>query len=85
MASIGLQTLAWPPQSPDLNPIENIWAIIKQKLYSENSFPSSRKEIIDGVIKYWEEIDGDLLKRLSDSIPKRLREVKRLNGKSVKK
>ena len=27
-----LNVLQWPPQSPDLNPIEHIWALLKKKL-----------------------------------------------------
>ena len=41
-----IQTFDWPPQSPDLNPIEHIWAIIKQKLYAEKHFPKNRNELI---------------------------------------
>ena len=27
-----IQTIDWPPQSPDLNPIENIWLRMKRKI-----------------------------------------------------
>ena len=25
--------MVWPPSSPALNPIENLWSILKQKIY----------------------------------------------------
>ena len=27
--------MTWVPSSPDLNPIEYLWALLKQKIYSE--------------------------------------------------
>ena len=44
-----IRTLDWPPQSPDLNPIEHIWAIIKQNLYSYNDFPKNIVELVERV------------------------------------
>ena len=31
--NININILDWPPQSPDLSPIENVFAFIKNKLY----------------------------------------------------
>ncbi|GBM14131.1 Transposable element Tc3 transposase [Araneus ventricosus] len=31
--SKNLTVLEWPPMSPDLNPIENVWDIISRKVY----------------------------------------------------
>jgi transposase len=39
-----IPTLDWPPQSPDLNPIENIWDIIRR--YKKFGFPRSKVELI---------------------------------------
>lgn len=36
MSSKGIRIVAdWPPNSPDLNPIENAWAWLKQQLYAQ--------------------------------------------------
>ncbi len=32
LQELSIERLPWPPASPDLNPIENIWQIIKQQL-----------------------------------------------------
>jgi hypothetical protein len=67
-----VQMLDWPPQSPDLNPIEQVWAIMKQKLYSQKSFPKNKSELIASFFKIWEELPPRLFVSLSDSIPERL-------------
>ena len=37
--------LKWPAQSPDMNPIENLWSILKRKLAKYNNPPSGVHEL----------------------------------------
>ena len=57
----GFQILGpWPGNSPDLNPIENCWVILKQKVAARN--PSSLSHLKLGVKEIWiKEITSRLL------------------------
>lgn len=74
-------TLFLPPYSPDLNPIEHVWARLKVKI---NARPScrTRNELIDTVRSVYEEIaqESDFLQTLCDSMPRRLNAVLAAEG-----
>ena len=84
LADNEITVLDWPPQSPDLNPIENLWSIVKARRAKKFNPPTSRQELIDQVYKIWSEIDSDLRKNLADSAINRLKECLRRNGKQTK-
>jgi transposase len=79
-----INTLEWPPQSPDLNPIENLWAIIKRRRCERFGIPKSKIDLIEQVFQIWEEISDNEVYALSVSIKKRLEEALRLNGRPTK-
>src|SRR5204863_357974 len=47
-----INLLDWPPQSPDMNPIENLWAIIKARRKKKFGVPTSKNEYSISVFKY---------------------------------
>ena len=32
----GIALMKWPPQSPDMNPLENVWKVIREKAQNRN-------------------------------------------------
>jgi transposase len=74
-------TLQWPAQSPDLNPIETLWAILKQKLNAYENPPSGILELWDRIQITWNEITTETCKKLVESMPRRIQEVINVKGK----
>ena len=60
----------WPANSPDLNPIEHVWGIMKARLRCYQ--PKDREEMIGCLLTVWESIDQEVLDRLVQSFRYRL-------------
>jgi hypothetical protein len=54
----GIHVMPWPSNSPDMNVIENMWQMLKYKLYREGS-GKSRHDVISKVMNIWNN-DDDL-------------------------
>ena len=76
-------TLNWPGNSPNLNPIENLWAKIKD-LVAEKQ-PSGGKALIETIKEVWvKEISADYCNSPIASTPHRLQAVIKVKGGHTK-
>ncbi|KIJ10141.1 hypothetical protein PAXINDRAFT_37154, partial [Paxillus involutus ATCC 200175] len=50
------EVMVWPAQSPDLNPIEHLWFILKRRLAEYPESPKGIAELWERVEREWERI-----------------------------
>jgi hypothetical protein len=73
-----MNVLKWPAKSPDLSPIEQIWALIKRKL--RGRVFSSREELFAAISEEWNNIPNDVIENYWSSFRARCVVCARLNG-----
>jgi hypothetical protein len=69
----GVQQLDFPPYSPDLNPIENLWAHLKRRVEHHNA--RNTNELSQHIKEEWAATDPTFLSRIVHSMPKRCQAV----------
>jgi transposase len=78
----GVILINWPPYSPDLNPIENLWSILKERIctrYPELSdmpkTQAAKDRLIEAAQELWHELEDEVFENLLNSMPKRMQAV----------
>lgn len=82
LQSNGVSVLKWPAQSPDLNPIENLWEIVDRKIRSRNY--TNKADLIAAVNSEWQKIPMETISSLIGSMPRRCEAVLKNNGYPTK-
>ena len=81
----GIILLDWPPQSPNLNPIEHIWSYLKNQIKDNyESIPKGVWELWERAAEEWEKIEPEVCQRLIESMPRRLEAVIKAKGGHTK-
>jgi transposase len=83
----GVSLLDWPPYSPDLNPIENLWKLLKERIIHNHpelsSMPKNDKtlqRLCEAAVEAWHEMDEEILDNLVSSMKNRLEAVIKADG-----
>ena len=80
LETLDIRTMNWPPYSPDLNPIENLWGILAQKVYANGRQYNNIEELKSSVLTAWDEISPNIIDNLINSMPARVFELISKNG-----
>ncbi|KAI7959561.1 hypothetical protein MJO28_003352, partial [Puccinia striiformis f. sp. tritici] len=69
----------WPSQSPDLNPIENVWKVLKTNV--QNFYhPRSVDEMHEALRQAWDDFPSSSLIHIIDAMPSRMQAVIEAEG-----
>jgi len=68
-----------PPESPDLNPIENMWHELKEFLRREVK-PRTKDELVDGIQQFWGSVSGEKCRKYIRHLHKVIPRVIELGG-----
>lgn len=69
--------MVWPPSSPDLNPTENFWSLLKRNIYADRRQYTSKNQLWNAIISSASDImDSDHdIQNLNNSVDDRIIEV----------
>ena len=79
---IGFSVMEWPSQSPDLNPIENLWRHVKKQL-AVRPRATNLDNLFEIVKQEWQRIPQDVIDNVIMSMPKRCQEVLKARGWAI--
>jgi transposase len=72
-----------PPKSPDLNPIENAWAWMAKEVYFDKLGYENVDELKEAIFDAWKAMPQELIDKLIDSMPNRMKKVLDRRGRAI--
>ncbi len=72
--------LKWPPQSPDLNPIEHLWDVVEREIHIMDVQMINLQQLCDAIMSIWTKISEECFQHLVESMPRRIKAVLKAKG-----
>ncbi|KAK6037493.1 hypothetical protein COOONC_25003 [Cooperia oncophora] len=81
LRSWGVDTMAWPAESPDLNPIELVWG--NMKVFIRKQGVRSLEELKVAIVKYWKTLTPEECVKYVGGIRSRMERVVEQRGRNI--
>ena len=85
---LGIVCFKIPPRSPDLNPIENVFHLVKKKLnkdaIEQKIISENYEEFTARVLNTLNNFDQQIIDNIIKSMPKRIKSIKERKGQRLK-
>ena len=75
--------MRWAPNSPDLNPIENLWSILKRRVYYQGRQFNSKIDLWNAIQDASKSVTTEEIQNLTKSVDNRLIKVFVKQGKHI--
>ncbi len=67
--------LKWPPQSPDLNPIDHLWDVVEREICIMDVQPPNLQQLRNAIMSIWTKISEECFQHLVESKPRKIKAV----------
>ena len=78
-----METIPHPAQSPDMNPIEHVWKVLKEQVNKRPKMPKNADELKVALVEEWEKIDIGFINHLIEGMPDHVEALRRAKGGST--
>ncbi|KAJ5635170.1 uncharacterized protein N7484_008483 [Penicillium longicatenatum] len=82
LQEMNIEVMEWPPHSPDLNPIENLWALLKASIYKlrpdlidMRNNDETKAILVETAQQAWDELNLRHFSHLSETMPHRVEAI----------
>lgn len=78
LAANSLTTLKWPAKSPDLNPIERMWAVLQRRV--GDTHPLTMNDLRESIVACFDALEQSTIDSIVDGFDRRVQAVARQQG-----
>lgn len=72
-----IESIPWPPESPDLNPTENLWRMMKSRINKREHLIGTKEDLKTPLVQNWDQCTAADFNMLIENVQKGSRSVSR--------